>query len=253
MTKKKVGHCSICGEFGQLSFEHVPPRSAFNKASVVEYLLDDAIYKTGAKGKTKQKGIGYYTLCEKCNNNTGSWYGNEYARWTRTAFEIMRQWQQKDVNQGTVTLFEVYPLRFIKQVVTCFFSVIGYYGQAKFAQRNPGLVSFVLDKEEQTLPAGSSFFMNLYSLSAKQPTALRQYPVAAKINVVYDKFGNIRPVEGHVFQEIAHPPFQLAMTGDQSFFGATEITHFSSFGYDEKKDINLRLRIASSSSHLPGM
>lgn len=35
------GHCVLCGKFGQLSFEHVPPRAAFNRTTkyrTVEHL-----------------------------------------------------------------------------------------------------------------------------------------------------------------------------------------------------------------------
>jgi len=29
-----------------------------------------------AKGPIQQRGMGSYTLCNKCNNDTGHWYGN---------------------------------------------------------------------------------------------------------------------------------------------------------------------------------
>jgi hypothetical protein len=40
MSKKnKYGKCRICGKESELRFEHAPPRSAINKATVVEYTV----------------------------------------------------------------------------------------------------------------------------------------------------------------------------------------------------------------------
>src|SRR5262245_8203037 len=124
--KKVSGKCRICGKEDKLSFEHVPPEAAFNKATVIEYTLESWITKRKVKGKQRQGGIGEYTLCGQCNSDTGSWYGGEYVTWARTAFDILLHIERHpDYFSGkteiTVTLRNVYPLRFLKQVVTCLF------------------------------------------------------------------------------------------------------------------------------------
>lgn len=86
--KKKPGMCRICGKKGDLSFEHVPPQSAFNKTTVIEYTLESWTTKRKVKGKQRQGGVGEHTLCEQCNNDTGSWYADEYVKWAKTAFDI---------------------------------------------------------------------------------------------------------------------------------------------------------------------
>jgi hypothetical protein len=244
------GFCCICGKQGPLSYEHVPPQAAYNKARVSEYQLQDVVYKTGKKGSVKQGGIGAHTLCEQCNNNTGAWYGREFVQWAGVCQDIIHAWQKRGQTQGRVTLHQVCPLRFLKQVVTCFFSVVGGPGGVAFAQNNPGLVQFILDRNEQALPT-YHFFLNLYPFSEKEPSALRRFPIAGKMKVIYDKKGNIRPVEAHGFSEITHPPFALAMTRDTSFFGATDITQFQQYGYDDCVDLDLELRIVSSTSPYP--
>lgn len=252
MARKKIktGACCICRKPGTLSYEHVPPQAAFNKARAIEYRLEDVVYKTGAKGRIRQGGIGEYTLCKKCNNDTGTWYGNEYVQWARIAQDIIMTWQNRGQTQGTVTLYKVYPLRFLKQVITCFFSVIGGPSGAAFAQNNPDLVNFVLNTHEKNLP-DYHVFLDLYPYSAKH-TSLRRYPLAGKLTVIYDEQGHIMPIESHALHEITHPPFALTMTSDGTFFGATNITQFKNFNYDECVDLELNLRIISSTSPYPG-
>ena len=73
MRKKVKGKCRICGEIGELTFEHVPPHAAFNNKSVKILEGMDAISKalvSDKSGRIQQKGMGAYTLCGKCNNNT---------------------------------------------------------------------------------------------------------------------------------------------------------------------------------------
>ena len=252
MTKKakKEGFCSLCSKYEALTYEHVPPQAAYNKTRFIEYRLCDEVYKTGNKGRIKQGGIGEHTLCEQCNNDTGSWYGGEYVSWARSCQDIINSWQQLGQTQGRVTLHQVYPLRFLKQVVTCFFSLVGGPGEAAFATNNPDLVRFVQDSNKQALPTWH-FFLDLYPFSKEKRTLLRRYPIAAKMNVVRDGKSNIRPVEAHVFHEITHPPFALTMTDDAKFFGATDITQFKQYGYGDCVDLELELRIVPSSSVYP--
>ena len=73
----KEGICHLCGTFGQLSFEHVPPRRAFNELKIKSFKFWD-IY-CSKKGRDQQKGAGDYTLCNSCNNNTGSCYAESYT------------------------------------------------------------------------------------------------------------------------------------------------------------------------------
>lgn len=250
---KKVGICCICGKHGPLSFEHVPPQAAFNKATAVEYKWKDNVTQSKSKGKSIQGGVGAYTLCEQCNNDTGSWYANEYVKWARTCHRIMMNWNSAQVAGGTVCFLSVHPLRFLKQIVTCFFSEVGAPGGDVFARNNPGLVQFVLDKQDNNLPAGIRFFMNLYNYSMPS-TSLRRFPLAGKITVQHDaNFQSITPVSASVFSEIAHPPFQLAMTLDNMQFpGATEITDFSQHKYDDSVNLEIDLRVVSSAVPYPG-
>ena len=257
--KKVLGKCRICGRDGELSFEHVPPQSAFNKATAIEYTLESWISKRKVKGQQRQGGIGEYTLCEQCNNDTGSWYGDEYVTWAKTAFDIFSLIEHHpDYFSGktkiAVTLKNVYPLRFLKQVVTCLFSVVGIGPDAEFAKNNPELVKFVLDRYETHLPSDYQFYLRLYHSSK-----LRRYPIAGKLTVTYNKGenGNILPrtlkvVQQAFFLKMTYPPFALTMTHGTGFPDATNITHFKNHKYDEQLDLVLPLMIGRSSTPYPG-
>jgi len=257
--KKVPGKCRICGKEGELSFEHVPPQSAFNEETVIEYTLESWTTKRKAKGKQRQGGIGEYTLCEQCNNDTGSWYGDEYVKWAKTASDILLLIERhSDYFSGktevVVTLRNTYPLRFLKQVVTCLFSVAGISPGAEFSHNNPELVKFVLERHETRLPPDYQFYLRLY-----QSPILRRYPIAGKLTVTYNKDdgGNILPhtlkvSSASILSEMTHPPFAITMTYDTGFLDATNITHFKNYKYDEQLDLVLPLMIGRSSTPYPG-
>lgn len=250
--KSEIGICRICGRNRKLSFEHVPPQKAFNSATVIEYKLSDVQDTRRAKGKLRQGGVGQHTLCESCNNDTGSWYGGEYVSWAEIGYEILhRQSNQYDgkvlPNMVAITMFSVYPLRFLKQVITCFFSVAGQAPSGAFASRNPGLASFVLDKRKKPLPSDIQIFMRLHDSEA-----IRRFPIGGTLRVIRDEKGNLHVDGGGVFSEIAHPPFAFGFSLAGSYPHSISITHFSEYGYDENADIDLALPIGRGALQYPG-
>jgi len=122
------GYCHICGTYGKLSFEHIPPESALNHGKAVVYTGDEVLKKyRGAKSKYQslQRGMGKYTLCENCNNKTGSWYVPAY-----NAFAKAVAWELQNISSlehGDIFSFstdKILPLQFVKQVVTMFCSLL---------------------------------------------------------------------------------------------------------------------------------
>ena len=79
MTKKVHGICCICGQETELTFEHIPPRAAFNHFSLKLYDFWGYLLSNRTRYNQLQKGAGMYSLCERCNNLTGEWYGAAYA------------------------------------------------------------------------------------------------------------------------------------------------------------------------------
>ncbi|MCB0482878.1 MAG: hypothetical protein KDC83_15720, partial [Flavobacteriales bacterium] len=237
--KKKTGVCQICGKQGKLSFEHVPNKKALNSATIIEYTFEDVfIKKDKSKGHKVQGGIGQYTLCEQCNNDTGSWYGDEFTIWSCNCMDFLyqRSLRLDFSDEAVVTLLNVYPLRFLKQVVVCFFSV-----SPGLAQQYPELVKFVKDKYEQHTPEGCNFYINFH-YSTTSPT-LRRWPLAGVISVQQEG-KKIIPSGFSVICEIAHPPFQLIMTLGAGYHKkAGYINIFNQYDYDQQDNVTLKLGV----------
>ena len=126
---KHYGKCRICGKDAVLTYEHVPPKNAFNSHTVVEYSFDQVINMIGdskrlpsdyseIKGKYNQKGGGGYILCHSCNNNTGSWYMNEYVTFVNTLSDMIQKEGFKEETLYGFTLENLHPLRIFKAIIT---------------------------------------------------------------------------------------------------------------------------------------
>lgn len=134
--KKRVhfGKCCICGKEDELTFEHIPPRKALNDMPAKSFhgdsfklLLTSKDQKPwdtdGLKYENQQRGVGKYSLCKRCNNYTGTMYGNEYSRIARSiAFSLLSERKISEVTFLKGKIKVVYPLRFIKQVLSMFCS-----------------------------------------------------------------------------------------------------------------------------------
>ena len=128
MKKKQEGYCHICGNYGELSFEHIPPENALNNQRAIVYTGENAVkrYK-GEKSRyiNQQQGMGRYTLCESCNNNTGAWYATVYNTVAKEVARSIRE--NKQLEHGDVVEFsfkKLPALEFVKQVVTMFCSLL---------------------------------------------------------------------------------------------------------------------------------
>jgi hypothetical protein len=122
------GECCICDYVGKLSFEHVPPKAAFNDRGVFQAHIDDLLdgkWLPGqplARAKLVRRGAGRHSICAKCNNDTGAWYGQAYVDFTRRAMALLVR------SNGKMSLaypYGIFPLRVLKQIVVMFFSACG--------------------------------------------------------------------------------------------------------------------------------
>lgn len=127
-----------------------------------------------------------YSLCERCNNLTGEWYGAAYAEF---AVQGMRYYKHKA--QGLLSVpYTIYPLRVLKQVVSCFASANGPF----WCQEHPSIKEFLLNPEERRFPRNIDIRMYMQSNGR------------SKIDKVS---GQMNPFTGEKFvgSEFAYPPF----------------------------------------------
>jgi hypothetical protein len=238
MTKQThEGICHICGINGPLSFEHIPPRAASNNRPVITIQFNNII-ELGpdaiARGPVQQKGMGANTLCYRCNNDTGAWYGTQFVNWCYQGMEILKQ---TSGNPSTLYLKNISPLPIIKQIATMFFSV----NSEKFQVLNNELVRFVLNKEINYLSPKYRFFVYL-NTTAK----FRKFGATAIVDI------NSRKIS--ILSEITFPPYGYVMTIDSEppDDRVIEITHFGKYYYRDNIDLSLNLPVLPTHLPFPG-
>ncbi|KOY52423.1 hypothetical protein [Polaribacter dokdonensis] len=179
--KTKIGICRICKEEKELNFEHIPPRSAFNKSryqivdsteyytKVEKYLSKEEKIKT----KVEQGGIGDYCLCFDCNSFLGSKYVREYKKFANICMSIITH-EDKNAKAYQFDISDINHLKFLKQIIAIFIC----NNQSVFTDQYPELIDFVKDPEleklsdrykiymylnnEGQVKKGTIFFTNLY-------------------------------------------------------------------------------------------
>lgn len=240
MRKNKTGKCHLCGEVKKLTYEHVPPKAAFNKDKKFMYLMEDVLKSenlpwdfSNIKSKQKQRGIGYYTLCGRCNNNTGSWYASAFVDFIRKGYERIYKKQPITNNQIKITLQKIYPLRILKEIIVMFFSI----NNKNLSTIHQDLRSFVLKKEKRGIN-NSEYGFYIYLLKGK---IARHIGLAGLLSL--DKR------QTRILSELTAPPFGLVFEiepNDKSRF--CDITYFGHFNYEEKRNISLNLPVLEVNS-----
>ena len=237
MAKRKIeGYCAICGTYGPLTFEHVPPEKAFNNRPIIMLAFEKAINLAPgerAKGPIQQRGMGAYTLCGKCNNDTGGWYGSAFVDWCAQGMEILQ------MAQGRPTLIyphHIYPLRVFKQIITMFFSA-----NPESLRHHDKVVQFVLNRERRYLSPTYRVFVYYNNVGR---TRFKGFAGLLNINTGTNT----------LMSEITFPPFGYVLTLDSppTDDRLLEITHFARSDYDAQITLPLRLPVLPTHVWVPG-
>jgi hypothetical protein len=120
--KPRFGRCRICKRFTRLTKEHVPPKKAFNDSNFRQHYVEDLdTGKVGWRFKDENtSGIYLFSLCDKCNNRTGTIYGADYINFVQSfrSTAIL-----ENVNKIVdVKINDFFPVRIIKQVASLILS-----------------------------------------------------------------------------------------------------------------------------------
>lgn len=241
---KKVGECRLCGKETFLTFEHVPPRAAFNSTTVRKIsgneliaAITDADRKpwdfSGLKGEDMQRGIGGYYLCQSCNNNTGDWYMKEFVKFSKSLAELLKC-RENNCSSCSFALKEAYPLRIFKAIMTMFNDINAF--------NDDNLKKYLLE------PQNMNFDNEKYSLYLYIPITemMRITPLAAELSGEYTI----------LISEICKLPIGLTLYIDKPKGynpQGCNINNFSKCKYDEKIDIGfLNLPFLPVNSYFPG-
>lgn len=166
--KKETGICRLCKTEDDLTFEHVPPQSAFNnqrvkKVNVVKDVLGSEREQPpwdleGLPYQSQQRGSGGYWLCSECNNNTGTWYGSHYAKFV-TGLNYALKANPRVASSGFSIcgyLKGINGLAVIKQILVMFIT----NGSIPFPDER--LQSFLLSKESRCDDLSKRYKVCLY-------------------------------------------------------------------------------------------
>jgi hypothetical protein len=239
MPRKKVnGICHLCGVNGPLSFEHVPPRAAFNDRPIVQRKIDELLDRHPREpirgGTIQQQGAGGYTLCGPCNSKTGRWYGKRFAEWCYQGIETLHRTEGKP---SLIYLHYLFPLAIIKQVASMIFSV----NTPHFREKNTELERFVLDRDRKHLSPRYRFFAYYTGAGGWRKAGVSGH-------------ANLHTGEVRILSEVSFPPFGYVL-----IFGSGpphsemfEITHFADYDYEEFAVAEIRLPVLETHLALPG-
>lgn len=235
--KNVKGYCRACGRLTELTFEHIPPKSAFNNnryfyTTHIHPLLEkreattfeELTHYDKSKLKKGQGGIGYYSLCKICNNNFGTWYVRSYTNWiTQSSKYFLIETEEERAR----FMVKLKPLNVFKQIIAMFFSV-----NPRLSKDHPDLKKFLLHKESQYENSQIRVFI-YYNI---------QGVIRYESDFVLGKLDTGKVLR---ISEITFPPmgYVLITNGEKIDDRLVEITHFGGFSYDEEVEISQQLPI----------
>ena len=244
MKNKVFGICHLCGKEAELSYEHIPPQSSFNKLKAKTYTMEQMMGRdalpwdiSGLRYKQNQRGAGKYSLCKKCNNDTGTWYGEEYMKFHNTLAKMVIVKNGIIPNTyATISLKKVRPLPIIKQMLSMFCSI-----------NEPGIIDddikeFVLNKSATKIET-KKYKLCMY--------------ITDSTNIQYAGYtvgGNIPSGEMYCVSEITTFPIGMILYFDpkpnMKYKGA-DITAFADCQYDNCYDIDMQIPMYEKNTLFP--
>lgn len=232
----KKGNCHLCGEFKDLTFEHIPPKSANNDRPILiqkhEHLFDTNSFVFGKSIRSNQ-GAGAYCFCKSCNNNTGTWYARDFSTFvnqTTSYFDVY-----KIIYAYNLIPLNFKPLNILKQILTMFLAI----DHSGLLRNDKELVDFILMKENKIL--SDKYQVYIYNTFSNKK---RRHGVqwnnlngcfCTHSEITFNPFGYFLTIE-------SPPPLEII----------TNITNFKKFDYNDQKDFILPLILLNTDNMLLG-
>lgn len=244
--EERLGKCALCGKECDLTFEHIPPRGAFNWVPAKPVTGEGYCYEddrlpwdtSDLPFQNQQKGMGRYSLCNTCNSNTGSWYAPEYIEIAKLIDIALSNPAADD--STAIGIERIYPLRFVKQVLSMFCSI------NKVNPRMDEIKCFILNKEATGI-SNNSFKLCMYFTRS----SLMKY---APYSVVIKKIKNKGVCMG--LSEITAYPLGFVLyfnPNDEWSYEGVDITSFCDYKYYEAVSMEIPLKVFEMNDVLPNL
>lgn len=162
----ETNECALCGQISKLTFEHIPPRCAFNDKTIYvsryEHFGDKSNPLYG-KSARSQRGFGKQCLCASCNNSTGKWYASDFCAFVEQGFKILKENKSPIVVHGE---YIIKPLNVIKQILMMFVAA----DSSGVLRSRSGVKDYLLIKDNQNFPEKLNIY--LYSNASRDKRML---------------------------------------------------------------------------------
>ncbi|MBA3807038.1 MAG: hypothetical protein H0X28_01390 [Solirubrobacterales bacterium] len=245
--------CRLCGEQRPLTFEHIPPRSAHNRApaaiqGIETWLARDSDPNAVARRpQVQQRGSGAYSLCGPCNNLAGRLYVPEFRHWIEMGTTVLfgpddlaaRFRDERETAYATVKLKQRRPARFVKQIATMLLAM----SPPGLGDNFPELRAYAADPNAVGFPDRLRLYLALYAgphvrYAAGAATVRNFLTTGTEIHHVY---------------ELAYPPFSyiLSLEEQTPVIETGNASNFGSLRIDQSADVELQMIVGYGETPLP--
>lgn len=186
--------------------------------------------------------MGSFSLCQNCNNLTGTWYGNSYVDFAKRMHFLLNKEVPVDYQEIEFVVRKIYPQRIIKQVISIFCSI------NKDIYDDPRIITlrkFVLDKDAVSLNK-NRYKICMY-LNRGGLTKYCGLSVVLHINDMQNITS--RCVSGFCAYPLGFLIY-FDLEGDNACLG-TDITAFSDYEFDDIADFQITIPIFDNNSWIP--
>lgn len=229
MPNNREGYCCICGLYGKLSKEHIPPQSAFNDKTAFLRVFKEQNYGQSEdlmRRQQHQGGVHRYVMCGKCNNDIGGRYARAYVDFCYNVYTAA-----SSVLEGkTLTLLvpQVYPLRVLKHVLVMFCATCGH----RFVEKKGGFLrELIMDPRKRNVYFPDTLYLYIRS----------RFEGIASTGPI----GMLHPDTGRVQAgaEVSWWPagWHLAFQRNEVPFNGLNVNWWLEYEYDEKVDLLIQV------------
>lgn len=231
------GNCWLCNKYRKLTKEHIPPESAFNDCPLLLMKIKERSAQIGALEWTVntayQKGLCFYSLCGKCNNQWGSKYGGAYVDLVRRIAERIG-----DVSEfHSLSILGVKrPLAILKQIMLQFVTANG----AAFVKANKWVAPFIRQPLNRDIPHDIGIYLFASNLVGSRSTGVSTHMdlLRKKTNIVAEfTFWPLGTV--------------ISFGSDLASARLTPIRHWVEYPFDYKGAVDLHLPVNPTNTAYP--
>ncbi|MEM6502170.1 MAG: hypothetical protein AAF685_10065 [Cyanobacteria bacterium P01_C01_bin.89] len=242
---EKSGICNLCLSQGDLTKDHVPPKSSVKKpkgkvqsqrestkAKVKKQRMNESSFFLRLTGNSRklqprflQDGIYYQTLCGDCNNLLGSRYDDCLVDFSKSVRRVI---EAKRIINFDTCRFRTQPARLVRAILGHLFAAKETNDDGRISENvlDPKIRDFLLD-ESATLPEEVHIFYWIHR--AEEITLVRDFLMSVDQDFVFC-WGILR-----------YSPVAYIVCNSNRLEGLSELTLYRSLGIDDTATIPVQV------------